>query len=225
MAKWVGFAGPVRRIVVLACHRRAVAVATDLPHFGRSRFYSSRPRILAGECHCAPSFFVSFFDSEKTELVIASLMIYGGVFMFNYSMLPLFALNQILSLYLKSLCGTCVYTLTMRRNTHLTKKMPIKHRESIDIKLLTSIGLRHNLTGHLRACPRGMAGDGGNDCGALRASHAGIALSKAEASLVAPFSSGRLERNSQQISLCLGLGGPGRTWEDLGPGRSLGSSW
>lgn len=47
----------------------------------------------------------------------------------------------------------------------------------------------------------GMAGDGGNDCGALRASHAGIALSKAEASLVAPFSTGRVERNSGQISL------------------------
>ena len=55
----------------------------------------------------------------------------------------------------------------------------------------------------------GMAGDGGNDCGALRASHAGIALSKAEASLVAPFSTGRVERNSGQISLILGpRGGP-----------------
>jgi len=50
-----------------------------------------------------------------------------------------------------------------------------------------------------------MAGDGGNDCGALRASHAGIALSHAEASLVAPFSSARLEKNSDQISLYLGV--------------------
>ena len=59
------------------------------------------------------------------------------------------------------------------------------------------------------AFPPGMAGDGGNDCGALRASHAGIALSKAEASLVAPFSTGRVERNSGQISLILGpRGGP-----------------
>ncbi len=33
----------------------------------------------------------------------------------------------------------------------------------------------------------GMCGDGGNDCGALRASHAGIALSEAEASVVSPF--------------------------------------
>lgn len=33
----------------------------------------------------------------------------------------------------------------------------------------------------------GMCGDGGNDCGALRAAHAGVALSDAEASLVAPF--------------------------------------
>jgi cation-transporting ATPase 13A3/4/5 len=33
----------------------------------------------------------------------------------------------------------------------------------------------------------GMCGDGGNDCGALRAAHAGIALSEAEASVVSPF--------------------------------------
>lgn len=36
----------------------------------------------------------------------------------------------------------------------------------------------------------GMVGDGGNDCGALRAAHVGLALSEAEASIVAPFSSG-----------------------------------
>jgi len=33
----------------------------------------------------------------------------------------------------------------------------------------------------------GYCGDGGNDCGALRAAHAGLALSEAEASVVAPF--------------------------------------
>ena len=32
-----------------------------------------------------------------------------------------------------------------------------------------------------------MTGDGGNDCGALRAAHAGLALSEAEASVVSPF--------------------------------------
>ncbi|KAL3158258.1 hypothetical protein ABBQ38_010509 [Trebouxia sp. C0009 RCD-2024] len=35
----------------------------------------------------------------------------------------------------------------------------------------------------------GMCGDGGNDCGALRAAHAGLALSDADASLVSPFTS------------------------------------
>lgn len=34
-----------------------------------------------------------------------------------------------------------------------------------------------------------ISGDGGNDCGALKAAHVGIALSDAEASVVAPFTS------------------------------------
>ena len=34
-----------------------------------------------------------------------------------------------------------------------------------------------------------MCGDGGNDCGALKAAHGGSALSDAEASVVAPFTS------------------------------------
>lgn len=40
----------------------------------------------------------------------------------------------------------------------------------------------------------GMAGDGGNDCGGLRAAHAGLALSEAEASMVSPFSTSRDEK-------------------------------
>lgn len=39
----------------------------------------------------------------------------------------------------------------------------------------------------LTADVAGMAGDGGNDCGGLRAAHAGLALSDAEAEFVAGF--------------------------------------
>lgn len=47
------------------------------------------------------------------------------------------------------------------------------------------------LVEHLQALGYGvgMCGDGANDCGALKAAHAGISLSEAEASVASPFTS------------------------------------
>ncbi|KAI9024285.1 hypothetical protein CLU79DRAFT_99799 [Phycomyces nitens] len=51
-----------------------------------------------------------------------------------------------------------------------------------------------------------MAGDGGNDCGALRAAHVGIAMSDSEASIVSPFST-----SSRSVKSCVELIRQGRS--------------
>ncbi|EIE83526.1 hypothetical protein RO3G_08231 [Rhizopus delemar RA 99-880] len=58
---------------------------------------------------------------------------------------------------------------------------------------------------HMERGITAMTGDGGNDCGALRAAHVGIAMSDAEASIVSPFST-----NHRSVASCVELLREGR---------------
>ncbi|KAI9322428.1 hypothetical protein BX666DRAFT_2147537 [Dichotomocladium elegans] len=58
---------------------------------------------------------------------------------------------------------------------------------------------------HMERGITAMTGDGGNDCGALRAAHVGIAMSDAEASIVSPFSTSR-----RSVASCVELIRQGR---------------
>ncbi|RCI01675.1 hypothetical protein CU098_004923 [Rhizopus stolonifer] len=78
----------------------------------------------------------------------------------------------------------------------------------LDIRVfarMTPEGKVHCVQLHMELGITAMTGDGGNDCGALRAAHVGIAMSEAEASIVSPFST-----NVRSVRSCVELIRQGR---------------
>ena len=108
-----------------------------------------------------------------------------------------FAINKLVNLYEKDAGGEELFeeielAMTQKALDTLTEKDQIKH-----LLLHARIYARLRPDGKVAVvnmlAARGlivaMTGDGGNDCGALRVAHAGVALSEAEASVVSPFTS------------------------------------
>eukprot|EP00437_Effrenium_voratum_P027608 CAMPEP_0181411004 /NCGR_PEP_ID=MMETSP1110-20121109/7641_1 /TAXON_ID=174948 /ORGANISM="Symbiodinium sp., Strain CCMP421" /LENGTH=1321 /DNA_ID=CAMNT_0023533589 /DNA_START=112 /DNA_END=4077 /DNA_ORIENTATION=- len=132
---------------------------------------SSKSRVLIGEMEDAVGGDVRWRDADAKDAKIPDWRSVAGCEL---------ALSQ-----------SAFKWLVKERPEELTEMLPfvkVFGRMKPDDKIkVISLWQEHGADGTVT----GMTGDGGNDCGALRTAHAGIALSEAEASMVSPFSSSR----------------------------------